>query len=173
MYIIPDIFKDITIAIQAEYGNPVYFMHGHRVEIVNILSEKDKSDVHKFKKYPVIILHHDIKKVHNSPNYAAECDVNIVIATESDVKFDSDDRYDNSFKTELYPLLDLFIEQIESSSKIVSTMDGSDFAMTTTDRLYWGKQSIAGNTANSLNDAIDAIEIDLKFNLLYDVTPCF
>lgn len=174
MYVIPDIFLDITTAVATEYGSPVYFMHGHRTEIVNILSQKDRSDEFKFKKYPVVILHHDIKKSHGNTSYEFEdCKVNIVIATESSIKFDANDRYDNSFKNELYPILEEFLRQLKRTTKIQPTGDGENYQYDATDRLYWGKQSIAGNTANALNDAIDAIEINLSFNQLYELTNCY
>ena len=62
-----DIFEAIVDRTQELYDpdnlEKPYYLYGHYLDVLSVLIEKDKSDVFKFKKYPLIILIQDFKKI--------------------------------------------------------------------------------------------------------------
>ena len=162
MITVVDIFADIVAEVQkvydpAELEKP-YFMHGHPVEIATILSEKDVSSVYKFKKYPAICLFQDFDE--NWSADSVECpSLNIAIITDTKAEFEASERYQSTFKDELYPIFNIFIEKIKSSKHLDVRRDQITFVKT--DRLFWGR-----NNQGVMNDFIDAIEIS-KLKLIF------
>ena len=159
---IVDIFADIVANVRADYdptNNEIpYYMHGHPLEIATIISEKDASNTHKFKKYPVICLYQDFDE--NWAGSSVECrNLNIAIITETKVEYEASERYQDTFKNELYPIFDLLKKHIERSKYL--NMYVGDITFTKTDRLFWGR-----NEQSVINDFIDAIEIS-KLNLIF------
>lgn len=138
----------------------VYYLHGHPLDIVARLQEKLSSPNDKDKRFPLIALIQDIRE-ERMPNAAAYADapLNIMIAALTEAKWNSEQRYDKTFKPVLYPIYYEFLNQVELSTE-VSTINHSFIKHNKYDRLYWGKQGLYGNTGNMFNDFIDAIEID-------------
>ena len=121
MITVVDIFADIVTEVQKVYDptglEKPYFMHGHPVEIVTILSEKDASDVYRYKKYPAICLFQDFDE--NWSADSIECpSLNIVIITDTKAEFEASERYQNTFKDELYPIFSILIDKIKSSKHL-------------------------------------------------------
>ena len=81
--------------------------------------------------------------------------VTIAILTETDPKFSSQNRYDQTITPVLQPIYDLFMQELKDSRYIYS----KDFKHTKINRLYYGKQDVYGNSGNIGNDALDAILI--------------
>ena len=121
MITVVDIFADIVTEVQKVYDpaglEKPYFMHGHPVEIATILSEKDASDVYRYKKYPAICLFQDFDE--NWSADSIECpSLNIVIITDTKAEFEASERYQNTFKDELYPIFSILIDKIKSSKHL-------------------------------------------------------
>ena len=159
---IVDIFADIVAEVRKAYDptslEQPYYMHGHPVEIATILSEKDASNIYKFKKYPVICLFQDFDE--DWSHSSVECKgLNIAIITETKAEYEAAERYQDTFKNELYPLFNLLLQKIKSSKHLNMTADQITFVKT--DRLYWGR-----NEQLIINDFIDAIEIS-RLNLIF------
>ena len=162
-----DVFKDIVTDVRTDTDKPAtlasdepYFMHGHPLEILNTLSEKDRHSTYKFKKYPLIALFQDFtESIGENMNSQGETSLNIVICTQTSPDYTSEQRYDNVFRTVLYPLYDLLIKHIEASKWFVNVGPGL-VPHDKTDRLFWGKSGLYGNEGNIFNDNIDAIEIE-------------
>lgn len=158
---IVEIFEEICTAIRAEYdpavigppasgGEKPYYLHGHPLEIMRILSEKSANSELKYKKYPLIVLFQDFTE--SVTLEGRDVSLNLAIITETSPEYYAADRYDHTFKDTLYPLWDLLIKYIKRSVYINNKMD---FLYDKSDRPYWGK-----NNANYFNDLIDAIEIE-------------
>ena len=123
-------------------------------------------------KYPLIYLVQDfVEKRGQKPGIYAETSLNILIIHQTDNTYKITDRYANVFKPVLYPIYYSLIDQI-SHHKQINNFDETLIPHTKIDRSYWGKTSInaAGNSALSLNDYVDAIEIsNLDLNINYQL----
>jgi len=162
-----DIFDEIVTAVREDADKPAtldtdepFYMFGHPLEIINTLAKKDKHDTHKFNKYPLIALFQDFTETMgvNQAVQSAVPDLNLVICTNTSPDYTAENRYDNTFRTVLYPLYDLLIKHIVKS-KWFANVDPGLVPHSKTDRLYWGRTGLYGNEANIFNDHIDAIEI--------------
>lgn len=152
---------------QGIYGPP-YYMYGHRQEIANRLSLKDKNVNQKKKKYPLIALKLDI--IENVRGNVVDFTLNLVIATYSDSNQTADQRYVNTFKPILYPLYDQFMTQLVNSGLFTwdSSLDMLVPPHQKADRPFWGTPDQDGSSRkNIFNDPIDAIEIiNLKLSVV-------
>jgi len=161
-----DIFDEIVTAVRADSDKPValdtdepFYMHGHPLEIINTLALKDKNDVHKYNKFPLIALFQDfVEKMGENQAVSSAAELNLIIAVNTSPDYSSEERYDNSFKTVLYPLYDLLIKHI-LKSKWFANIDPGLVPHSKIDRLFWGRTGLYGNESNVFNDYIDAIEI--------------
>lgn len=137
----------------------VYFMHGHPIEIVNRLQAKVQNPDAKDKRFPLIILLHDFKINRNkdAATYGSTS-VNLIIAALTKSSYNSDERKENVFKPVLYPILKELLNQIEISGYYSVGLNGVQYDQT--DRYFWGKNGLYGNTGNIFNDFLDAIDIE-------------
>lgn len=169
-----DVFEDIVDKVRADSSKPSsmdtdepFYMHGHPLEIVNILGQKDKHKVHKFNKYPLIALFQDFTETMGEDmTIKSSASLNLIIATSTSPDYNASQRYDNTFRTVLYPLYDLLMKHIVREryfKNVAPNMIPHDKI----DRLYWGKQGLQGNEGMIFMDHIDAIEIqNLSLDLL-------
>jgi hypothetical protein len=140
-----------------------YYMYGHRMEIASRLTEKTKG-VNKNKRYPLIALKMDTAE--KARGDERDFNLNIVIATLSDVKSTADHRMTNTFRPVLYPLYELFLKQFRNSGLFFWEGDLSYPQHTKIDRPFWGTEAKEGNLKNIFDDPIDAIElVDLQFSM--------
>lgn len=147
---IPEIIGNVVEKLRTIEGGAPYYMHGHPIEIANLLTEKSESSTFKFKKYPVIILFQDFDEDHTEGLISAN--LNFAIVTDTKATYEAGQRYENTFKQTLNPLFEAFIKQLKRSPYLA--MNGEMFTFTKTDRLFWGR-----NDQSILADSIDAIEI--------------
>lgn len=140
----------------------VHFEHGHPIEIVETLSQKDKAGIEfSFKKYPLVCLFQDfVEDVSN--NYIVSANLHIVICNSTKSDYKAKERYENNFKPIIYPIYDELFNQFQKNGDIIGYFPEHKKI----DRLFWGKESIYGNKANIFEDYLDAVEIiNLKLNL--------
>ena len=167
---IVDLIGEVVEQVRATYEAPAgyatgspFYLYGHPLEIANTLTEWSKNPNQKFEQFPLIILFQDFeerKGTHQGENSVVS--LNMVICCNTDKHYKSNERYEKTFKTVLYPLYDLFIEALTNSGYFAQTDDL--IPHTKIDRVYYGNQA---NTANLFNDFIDAIEIkDLELTIL-------
>ena len=161
-----DIFGDIVAAVRAEYdvanGKRPFYLHGHIIEIVGILAEKDQSETYKYDKYPLIVLVQDFEEVNDKGSNSVK-GLTIIIMTETDPNYTAKNRYDNTFPDTLQPLYESLIDKIEISKDV-----GSDdlYSHSKWDRLYYGSEDQLLNIGNDALDAIVIQNLDLSvFNL--------
>ena len=162
-----DIFESIVQRVQELYdtvNNPVekpYYLHGHILDIIAVLSERDDSNVWKFKKYPLIALIEDIEEDDRFPIiYEYVCGPRVLIIMDTSPDYHAADRYDNVFKTVLQPIYDNLIEAMDENLDIYN--DKYDLQSTKVNRVYWGNQEEFGVGAHILNDYLDAIDIRFR-----------
>ncbi len=162
-----DIIGDVVAKVRAKFDptglEKPYYMHGHITEIINTLSEKTANDEWKFKKYPVIMLLQDFEeRFPVVAGYVSDVELKVVIATNTQPTIKADERYDSTFPNTLYPLFQLFIKELEKSPNVNSRR----FEFKKTDRLFWGKSDIYGNSGNIGHDYLDAIELTINLKII-------
>ena len=169
-----DVFDEIITDVRADADKPAeldtdepFYMYGHPLEIINTLSMKDNHDVQKYNKYPLIALFQDFDETmgeHQAVRSSVE-NLNMIIAVNTKPDYTAESRYDNTFRTVLYPLYDLLIKHIVKC-KWFHNVDPGLVPHTKIDRLYWGRSGLYSNEGNIFNDSIDAIEVqNLHLNL--------
>lgn len=175
VYIV-DIFGSVVEAVSTaltptlkEYDSAitgVHYLHGHPVEIIETLTQRDKSTKFQFDKYPLVALFQDFPENHNGQlGIDNEATLHIVIAYSSLATYKSPERYAKKFKPVLYPIYLELLKQIVLSSKFLN-YGIQTLQHTKIDRLFWGKEGLYGNTGNTFNDMLDCIEIrDLKLKV--------
>lgn len=173
MVYITDILNDIVEQVAEDYGAPVYYLHGHPVEIVNILKERSKHAINKFRKFPLIALLQDFEEVKGgNQSVNSQVSLNLIIATRTESKYLSSERYKLNFKPILHPIYEYLLDRIALHPAFGGMAPGV-IPHTKIDRLYWGKQGLYGNEANIFNDRIDAVEIvNLELEILNHFKNC-
>lgn len=131
-----------------------YYLYGHRLEIANRLLEKDKDDVYKFQKYPLIALRLPIPERKNDGIVETRLNIGIMEFTEK--RYNSAQRYENVFKPKLNPL---YLRFMDALRKFSGALDPGIQRHTKVDRLFWGIEYNEGNSKYIFNDPIDAIEM--------------
>lgn len=158
-------FESIVDSMRLPGSDKPYYDYGHRLEIANKLTEKDKTNDYKYKKYPLIALRLDTQETLSNGLIAVS--LNIALLTMTDEKYTAQQRYDKVFIPVLYPMLELFFKKIKRSGIYFwDAKAGMEYPeVKILDRPYWGTPDKEANKANIFNDPIDAIElIDLKLN---------
>jgi len=168
----PIIFKDLIkdVVTLMTTSAPVYY-YGHLVDITGSLSIKTRA---VSKKYPAVILPLDIIEEFDgvSSNWA-NVTFSIFLVTRTKKEYTAEQRFDNVFKTYLYPMYVEFKEAMLASGYFSGLKHVDKLPHTKIDRLFWGRSAAFGNEANMLNDYIDAIELkDIKVTVKPDAYKC-
>jgi len=166
---ITDIFAEIVVDMNTDLlaGFQAYdpkiqqisYQHGHLQEIIETLIQYDKTESKRYKKYPLVILIEDIKERHGQ--YFTELDLNIILVFHTKKDYKSQERYEKTFNPILLPMYENLMNAL-FYNKYLLVNDVSQIDHTKTNRLYWGREALAGNTANKTGDAIDAVEINIR-----------
>lgn len=163
---IVDIFKDIadatSDALEAQVVTgtyPINYIYGHPLEVIETLKDMTSDMSYSAVKYPLIALFTDFPERKGEEGIESEVTLNIIIATRTNNNLTAPDRYANTFKPVLYPIYKEFLYKIFKSQKFTVNSE-TTIPHTKTDRLYWGRTGLYGNTGNLFNDFIDAIEIE-------------
>lgn len=142
---------------------PPYYEFGTWVAITNMLIAKDNRKQLKYKKYPLIFLILDTPETDNGT--MVQYDLNIGIAVLTKEVYTPRQRYEHSFRSQLYPLYEQFLKQLRAAGMFTWPGRQDRPPHTKIDRPYWGAQSSTGNTAHKTSDPWDAIEIqNLRIN---------
>jgi hypothetical protein len=139
---------------------PVYD-YGYSLEVINRLIAKNKVG----QRYPLIYLAMGFPE--KKANRILSCTLDIGIYEYSKAEYYTQDRYEKVFKKTLYPLYDMFFDELYKSGLFF--WDGQeDLQMpehTKTDRPYIGAPPKENSKKRTLPDAVDCIEITgLKLN---------
>lgn len=173
-----DIFREIverTNAVLIE-KNPeiisgagaVQYMHGHPLEIINRLKQKDKGQLARFNKYPLIALFQDFPEDSTGSNIGIESEatLHLIIAKGTKREHIASERYEYNFIPFLYPIYEEFLRQVVAD-KSIQVYSVDKLQRQKWDRLYWGRSGLYGNEGNIFNDYLDVIEIkNLKLKII-------
>lgn len=170
-YIVDDIEAVVNLMREDIILNSdVHYMYGHKVEIANRLTLKDKDKVFKYQKYPLVALKMDFAETWND---AWELNLNIAIITKTKVESFVPKRYEEVFKPILYPLYESFMRQLKNAGLFSWSGEQEYPPHTKIDRPFWGtpddksinERRVSGNDKHVFNDPLDAIEIlNLQIN---------
>jgi hypothetical protein len=171
---IVDVFDDIVAAVRAEYDTTnnlePYYIYGHPREIANRLALKDQDSVDKFRKFPLIVLIVDVEESHGNDDTRIDYTTSptLLIVTNTQPTYTSEERYDNTFKPTLYPIYELLVSKMNESPSL-HTQSTDDIIYTKIDRLFWGSATVNGNEGLIFNDFLDAIELNFSdLNIIKD-----
>lgn len=137
-------------------------------ELIETLSQADKSSEERFNKYPLTHLIQDITVDRGADaGVYGTAVINIIFAHQTVQTYKMDDRDNLVFKPVLWPIYCEFMNQLKKSSWIFGSWDTTgEFKHRVIKRAFWGNRNLQGSK-NILNDYVDAIEIQnlqLKFN---------
>lgn len=144
----------------------VHYLHGHPLEIIETLGQRDKAESYVFKKYPLIALFQDFPEPSSaSVGVAHEPRLHLIIARATRPEYKASERYDMNFRPVLYPIYAEFMHQLHLHKAFLSYSE-EKISHTKTDRLYWGRDGLWKKEGNIFNDWIDCIEItDLRLKV--------
>jgi hypothetical protein len=155
---IVDLFDSLAKLTATKSGIGLYYQYGHPLEIIESIQAMAKSRTTEGRRFPLIALFMDFDETKGQrPDVQSEVSLHVVIATSTKPQLKAKQRYDETFRTRLYPIYEAFIQSIQSSGYFTDVQELVPH--TKTDRLYWGKTGLYGGAANVFNDFIDAIEI--------------
>jgi hypothetical protein len=161
--VIIDLFKAITLQVSTKMGKDVNFLHGHPKEITDTLAEMTKNPTASAKKYPLIALFQDFEEDKSTDFIRIRPQLIIATMTKNTLK--AADRYEFTFKPELYPIYDNLLEVIAKCGYF-NEATVKQIKHIKIDRLYWGRTGLYGSEKNIFNDFIDCIEIkELTLNV--------
>lgn len=146
----------------------IQYMHGHPLEIIETLKQKDKGQSKRFEKYPLIALFQDFpeRSTNASIGIETEAVLHFIIAKGTRKDYKASQRYEFNFKPFLYPIYEEFLNQINLEKRFM-TYGVDKMEREKWDRLYWGRGGLYGNEGNIFNDYLDCIEIkNLKLKIL-------
>jgi len=157
-----DVVGDVVEMVRYEYDPSLsekpYYLHGHPLEIVNILKVKTESGSElKFKKYPLIVLLEDFDDDGPAGVFANRAKVDILFITHTNKDYNATQRYTNSFDAVLTPLYDLFVKHMKRKTGV--HIDHQKLNGKVVNHLFWGKKGLYGNEGSQFDDFIDCKEI--------------
>jgi len=156
--IVVDILQSVVEKVQKRYGSDIQYMYGPVEEIeanlIAIAKNYGLPGGGSKPRYPLIAVFQDFpENREGTGGYYADVTLPIVlIATLTSNTYKAPQRYENSFKPVLYPIYELFLEELARSGSII----GTEQAHTKYDRLYYGKRSLG----TAVSDYVDAIELN-------------
>ena len=165
MILIDDIIKDKVALAATELGRPIYFMHGHILEIIQELKKLSEDKASKAMRYPLVALLRDFPETKGQEiGIYSEARFTLMIVTRTEPTYSSEKRKAISFIPILYPIWEALEKQLLWSPQIHQSGIGLDY--TQVDHYFWGREGIYGSDGNIFNDWIDCIEIrDLNLKI--------
>lgn len=153
----------------------INYIHGHILEVIETLHQQDQDPNQRKEKYPLIILIQDFteQRSGDAQNPYPEITLRLAICYHTLSEYKDATRYEKTFKPVLYPIYEELINQMFLSNGFFVN-DPYSIVHTKKDRPYWGREEIYANSANKLDDYIDAIELNplrIKQNLNYCKFP--
>lgn len=147
------------------------YQYGHLDELIQTLAQMDGDTSTRVVKYPLIYLVQDFRERRGQEaGVYASVSLNIIIAHQTEPTDKITDRMVKVFKPVLYPIYYSLKEQLAKSAMI---LQGSEDMIPEDkfDRAYWGTQKVGGTAKNTLNDFVDAIELQ-NLQLKINYQPC-
>lgn len=161
---ITHLIGDIVAEVRSDFsleGVIPFYDYGVTLEVVNRLKQKTQNPDYEYKKYPLIwyLIDGSIEELvaDNLSNKRTVQNATVIICTQTDATYTSEDRFNNTFIPILRPLYDSFMFHLKRSNLVRST---DYFKHTYHENLFWGRDGLYGHTANIFDDKLDAIIIE-------------
>lgn len=167
-----EIVKDVRLNYDTKNNLAPYYLYGPSMEILKVLTERDKSKDWKYRKYPLIALMQDFKETKGTDaklEYIVNPTVRIITSTKPD--YYTEDRYSEVFKPFIYPIYEQLLISISESCMIDSGIP-EDIKHDKWDRLSWGREGIEGPDGIIFNDYLDAMDINFKELRVFKKQEC-
>lgn len=179
---IEDEFKSIVEAVsikmleQLKEKDPmitgVHYIFGPRIEIIETLTQKSKSNEYKFKKYPLVCLFTDIEEPMGFVGEYSDLRLNLAIIYGTKDTFKAEQRLENNFKPVIMPIYHALMNEISiRGNAFLGTSDIQNIKHTATRRYFWGTESIGGPSENVIHDFVDGLDIK-NLQLKYYLNRC-
>jgi len=160
---IVDLVGEVIADVRAEYdpegGEKPYYLHGHPMEIVNTLLERNENAELKYKKYPLVALFEDFEAEGPEGIFRSKAKLNIILMTNSDQNWKAEQRYANSFNTTLTPIYNLFLKHMKRKRGL--HINKRSVPHKPINHLSWGKKDL-GAFGIDFIDAIELKDLDIK-----------
>ncbi len=141
--------------------NPPYYEHGTQAAVNLLLTAKNQRKQLKFQKYPLVYLVQDIPETVEGGYYKFDINIGIMVMTQE--KWTTRERYQYNFRDILYPLYNLFLQELKNSALFAWPGMQDRPPHTKWDRPYWGADP--GRTKDYFSDPLDCIElVNLRIN---------
>lgn len=172
--IVADVSAEVTPKIQRNdaaiigkdsYITGIWYEHGHILEIVETLKQKDESDQFINKKYPLVALLQDYPDNGGDFGLNGSVTLHIVIVNYSTGTWKAEERQVKNFDPILQPIYDSLMKHI-AYNPYFNEYSLSKIQKTKIDRMFWGRDGLYGVEGNVFEDKVDCIEIkDLQLKL--------
>lgn len=139
----------------------VNYYHGHIWELIQHLKEMAQSPETKKLRFPFIWLPEDITYNINPRGYSTAT-VRLIVCHHTEQKYSSEQREQKVFEPVLRPIAEELIKGIANNRQFFVISDRANMTFDYTERKFWGREEFGDgttNTANKLNDYVDAIDI--------------
>lgn len=176
---VPDMFFEVVANTETAilptlrvYDTKIQQLHGLCCppdEMIETLLEMNNPQSQQFKKYPLIGLFEDITvREGRADAYYGTTTWNLIIATQTEATYKSQERTQKTFRPILRPILKEFKRQLKLSPYFAN--DKPLFPADIAERKRWGRDGLYGKDGNLFADRIDAIEI-MNLELTLRWTP--
>lgn len=156
--------RTVVESIQDDNGSPFY-LQGHKLEMSNRLSKKERNRAEKFRKYPLIAFNEMHNPLPERRGNVVDWRLNIAILARTKPEYWSEDRDSEVFEPILEPLYDKFIKALRDSGLFFWSGEQDAPPHEVVKRKYYGVTSPNGNKRFIFPDPLDAIElIDLELS---------
>lgn len=143
----------------------IWYEHGHILEIIETLKQKDASESTERQRYPVICLVQDFPTNEGAFGSDGVARLHVIIAMTTEPTLKAEERKERNFIPILRPIHDSFLKHL-CWHPISMEYSVSKLKKTSIDRYYWGREGLYGVEGNIFDDWIDCIEIkDLQLKL--------
>jgi hypothetical protein len=155
---IVDLFDEIARLTAKRSQINLYYQYGHPAEVIESIAAMSKSRKVSGRRFPLLALFMDFDETKGErSDVQSSVSLHVIIATSTKPLLKAKQRYEETFRSRLYPLYEAFIYSIQTCGYFINVQEL--VSHTKTDRLFWGKNGLYGNTNNEFQDYIDAIEI--------------
>ena len=162
-YNFEEIFKAIVQAISDSYIEDCQSYIDFPAELNCFLLENERTT--DMIKYPAFILQPTFRMNFDSKKYGYRVNAVIYIAVQADRNNRSNERYDNVYKTQLYPLASLLIRAFDKSPHIQKISSENKFNYSIQPLPFFGSNE-NNQGANEMPDNTDAVRIEIEFAVI-------
>lgn len=149
-----------TEALGSTYIQQIRYSKSSFNELIETLSQADKSGEERYNKYPLIHLVQDITiERGQDAGLFGTATLNIIFIHQTKQTYKIEDRDEKVFKPVLWPMYYMFLEQLKKNNWIMGDFDTTgEFRHRVIKRAFWGNRQLK-SSESILTDFVDALEV--------------